>query len=204
MSGGSRHYRRLMVFVDGSNFLVQLSKELDIKLRADRPVRSVITLAEKLISKATSISRYASEFAHVRRYWFSSYAGNDENHSFLKRILRELDFEPILFKKHQDKKEKGVDIALTKEMLVNAFNSNFDIAILFAGDEDYVSLVNEVKRYGPIIMGSFFSDGLSPNLQYAFDYFQLIKLNILEDKEIETTVSQIKDEIGLSKNSVNA
>jgi uncharacterized LabA/DUF88 family protein len=89
-------------------------------------------------------------------------------------------------------------------MLVNAFNSNFDIAILFAGDEDYVSLVNEVKRYGPIIMGAFFKNGLSPNLQFAYDYFQLIELNMLEDKEREKIVSQIIDEIGFSKNGVNA
>jgi uncharacterized LabA/DUF88 family protein len=204
MSSGSRHYRRLMVFVDGSNFLIQLSKKLDIQFRADRPVKSVITLAEKLISKATSMSRYASEFAQVRRYWFSSYAGNDKDYSSLRIILRELDFEPVLFKKHQDKKEKGVDIALTKEMLVNAFNSNFDIAILFAGDEDYVSLVNEVKRYGPIIMGAFLNNGLSPNLQFAFDYFQLITLNMLGDDERERMVSQIIEEIDLPKHSVNA
>jgi len=119
----------------------------------------------------------------------------------LKKNLRELNFEPVLFKKHQDKKEKGVDIALTKEMLVNAFNSNFDIAILFAGDEDYVGLVNEVKRYGPIIMGAFFNNGLSPNLQFTFDYFQLITL---EDEEREKMVSQITEGIGLSKNGVNA
>jgi uncharacterized LabA/DUF88 family protein len=147
------------------------------------------------------MSRYSSEFALIRRYWFSSYAGNDKDYSSLRIILRELDFEPILFKKHQDKKEKGVDIALTKEMLVNAFNGNFDIAILFAGDEDYVSLVNEVKRYGPIIMGAFFKNGLSPNLQFTFDYFQLITL---EDEEREKMVSQIREEIGLPKDGVNA
>ncbi|MDO9573886.1 MAG: NYN domain-containing protein [Candidatus Contubernalis sp.] len=180
-----------MVFIDGSNFLIQLCKELEItNFRAERPPHSIFTLAEKMISKTTHMSRYSSEFALIRRYWFSSYAGNDKDYSSLRIILRELDFEPILFKKHQDKKEKGVDIALTKEMLVNAFNSNFDIAILFAGDEDYVSLVNEVKRYGPIIMGAFFKNGLSPNLQFAFDYFQLITL---EDEEREKMASQIRE-----------
>ena len=203
--GGSRHYRRLMVFVDGSNLLIQLSKELKINnFRAERPPRSIFTLAEKLISRTTSISRYSSEFAHVRRYWFSSYAGSEEDYFSLRIFLRELDFEPVLFKKQRNKDEKGVDIALTKEMLVNAFNSNFDIAILFAGDEDYISLVNEVKRYGPIIMGAFFKNGLAPNLQFAFDYFQLITLNILEDKEREAMVSQIRGEIGLPKDGVKA
>ena len=65
-------------------------------------------------------------------------------------------------------------MALTKEMLVNAFNGNFDVAILFAGDEDYVGVVNEVKRFGPILNGAFFNHGLSDNLRYAFDHFQRV------------------------------
>ena len=72
-------------------------------------------------------------------------------------------------------KEKGVDIGLAKEMLVNAFNQNFDVGWLFAGDEDYVGLVKEVKKYGQIINGSFFNQGLSPELEVAFDEFILIK-----------------------------
>ena len=57
-------------------------------------------------------------------------------------------------------------------MLTNAFNQNYDIGILFAGDEDYVEVVKEVKRYGPIIVGSYFKDGLSDNLKLSFDHFQ--------------------------------
>jgi hypothetical protein len=36
-------------------------------------------------------------------------------------------------------------------MLVNAFNQNFGMEYLVIGDEDYVGLVHEVKRYGPIV-----------------------------------------------------
>jgi len=78
--------------------------------------------------------------------------------------------EPILFKK-KGNREKGVDIALTKEVLVNAFNQNFDVGLLVAGDEDYVGLVHEVKRYGQIIHGTFFEEGLSNELKVEFDQF---------------------------------
>jgi len=84
--------------------------------------------------------------------------------------LRASGFEPILFKRRA-RREKGVDIALTKEMLVNSFNRNFNVGILVAGDEDYVGLVNEVKRYGPGIWGTFFDHGVSDELFITFDNF---------------------------------
>ncbi|MCK9374989.1 MAG: NYN domain-containing protein [Syntrophobacterales bacterium] len=87
--------------------------------------------------------------------------------------LRELNYEPILFKKRGNK-EKGVDIALTKEMLINSFNHNFDVALLIATDADYISLINEVKRYGVILLGAFFSRGLSPGLHLSFNHFKII------------------------------
>ena len=98
--------------------------------------------------------------------------GGDNYHEQLCGELRGLKFEPVLFKRRKGR-EKGVDIALTKEVLVNAFNQNFDIGCLLAGDEDYVGLVNEAKRYGPVLMGAFFSSqGLSPTLRLAFDDFR--------------------------------
>ena len=51
-----------------------------------------------------------------------------------------------------------------------------DIAILVAGDEDYVNLVQDVKRYGVRITGSFFKHGTSPLLRLSVDYFH--QLNI--------------------------
>ena len=61
-------------------------------------------------------------------------------------------------------------------MLVNAFNQNFEIGMLIAGDEDYVELVHEVKRYGAIIRGAFINRGLSDKLKIAFDqYYDLMK-----------------------------
>ena len=60
------------------------------------------------------------------------------------------------------------------KMLVNAFNQNFDVSYLIAGDEDYLGVVDEVKRYGPRVHGSFFENGLSPKLRIAFDSFSVL------------------------------
>jgi len=41
---------RLMIFIDGSNLLVQLFKILNIELRADRPSRNSINIARGLVN----------------------------------------------------------------------------------------------------------------------------------------------------------
>jgi uncharacterized LabA/DUF88 family protein len=198
VSSGRRtpHYTRLMIFVDGTNFLVEFSKELDIQFRADRPPLYALELSDDLIRRASDLcKRGSSDFITIRKFWFASYAGNEEDYKKLRKALRDIDFEPILFKKDRGKPEKGVDIALTKEMLVNAFNGNFDVAILFAGDEDYVGLVNEVKRYGPIVNGAFFMHGLSDNLLYAFDHFQSVSKDLFPEDSLDKSITKLLEEI---------
>ena len=56
-------------------------------------------------------------------------------------------------------------------MLINAFNQNYDLGILVAGDEDYVDLVQDIKRFGVRIIGSFFRQDLSKTLELAVDNF---------------------------------
>jgi uncharacterized LabA/DUF88 family protein len=183
-SAPTPHYKKLMVFVDGTNFLSGLSREMDIIInpdKADALTSTSISLAKTLIELTINRSKGAHGFSHIRYYWFGSYKGGQSDEFHYYKTLREQGFEPFLYRKVNDK-EKGVDIALTKEMLVNAFNANFDVAILFAGDADYVDLVKEIKRYGPIVMGAYFQQGLSEVLQYAFDFFIIISKDFLTDK----------------------
>lgn len=43
-------------------------------------------------------------------------------------------------------REQGVDIALTKNMLKNAFLNNWDVAVTMTGDADYRPVIDELKR----------------------------------------------------------
>jgi hypothetical protein len=187
--------QRLMVFVDGTNFLVRLADELGIeesgiKLRADKPPPSAFHYA------AYEVRRISVDYSVIRWFWFASYQGNDEYRDKLRSELRKWQFEPVLFQKRGGR-EKGVDIALTKEMLINAFNQNFDVGYLIAGDEDYVGLVNEVKRYGPIIRGAFFDHGLSEELRLTFDSFVYLGQDIWNSINREGYMQSIKEEIKL-------
>jgi len=185
-------YKRMMIFVDGTNFLRELSKELEIAFRADKPPVESLAIANSMTGHFFD----AYGVVKIRKYWFSSYQGNEEYHDQLAKQLRSNDFEPVLFKKKEDReREKGVDIALAKEMLVNSFNQNFDIGVLIAGDEDYVGLVTEVKRYGPIVWGSFFSHGLSEKLRIVFDRFiDIVEYNhhYLNSQEYKNCVEAIR------------
>ncbi len=112
-----------------------------------------------------------SQLIDIRRYWVASLnSGNEHFEELIQEELRSKSFEPVLFRL-RDGREKGVDITLTKEMLVNAFHHNYDVAVLVAGDEDYVELVREVKRYGVVVCGAFFQKGRSKRLQLACDKF---------------------------------
>ncbi|MCK5577580.1 MAG: NYN domain-containing protein, partial [Dehalococcoidales bacterium] len=44
--------------------------------------------------------------------------------------------------------EKGVDIQLATDMITHSFKNNYDIAILVAGDSDYVGALQAVKDNG--------------------------------------------------------
>lgn len=44
--------------------------------------------------------------------------------------------------------EKGVDVQLATDMITHAFKNNYDVAILVAGDNDYVGAIQAVKDNG--------------------------------------------------------
>lgn len=182
---------RIMVFVDGTNFLCRLEDCINkqkqpkdrIKIKADKMEANALNYANNLIKNNTPSGK---SYNIIRRYWFSSFKGSDETQKEIANRLRQNQFEPVLFRKRSNR-EKGVDIALTMSMLTNAFNQNYDIGILFAGDEDYVELVKEVKRYGPQIYGRFFDleFGLSEELMLTFDNFAVMQPGNLPENLIE-------------------
>ena len=44
--------------------------------------------------------------------------------------------------------EKGVDIQLATDMITHSYKNNYDVAILVAGDNDYVGAIQAVKDNG--------------------------------------------------------
>lgn len=195
-----------MVFIDGTNFLSQIGRVLNITFQAQKPPFSVFDLAADLIGRIQNgISTDNTILQHpaIRRFWFGSYQGDEDYHIELIEHLRPRGFEPILFK-IKNKKEKGVDIALTREMLLNSFQQNYDVGLVIAGDEDYVELINDVKRFGIVVHGSFFEGkGLSRELKLAFDYFRpMDDINNI-DKILSSKKDKILKELKAQKKEVS-
>jgi len=113
----------------------------------------------------------------VRSHYYTSVVGSDEKRDDIRGALWRLGFSPSVFRKDKGtKRAKGVDVTLTKDVLSHAYQDNYDVAFLVAGDGDYVPLAEEVKRRGKILFVAFFDGdpavvGLSPELRLAADRF---------------------------------
>lgn len=169
---------RVMIFVDGSNLLRGIGQEINIKVNSLKPPDDLLSLAYMIVDSLWSIRLSTDPRVGaiggrvIRRYWFGSFEGSEEDGIRLRESLRRRDFEPVLFHKPKRQgKEKRVDLAIAREMLLNAFQHNYQVAVLVAGDEDYLDLVQDIKRFGIRVTGSFFSNRTSPKLTLTVDYF---------------------------------
>lgn len=66
-------------------------------------------------------------------------------------------------------RQKGVDALIAVDMLAGAFSNLFDIAILLAGDADFVPIVEEVKRRGVMVSIAADLASLSDELRRSAD-----------------------------------
>lgn len=80
-----------------------------------------------------------------------------------------------MFKRPQNARaSKGVDIALTIDMLRGAYMGLYDVAVLVTGDADYIPVVREVQRLGKNVYLIAFDHpegGLNSELRLASDQF---------------------------------
>jgi uncharacterized LabA/DUF88 family protein len=177
-----------MLFVDGENFTI----------RAQRVAESNgLTLREgpfykrdcfvwlpgwgatgKIHNSPIMLQQYA-----LRGYYYTSLVGDDNLLNSARESVRALGFSPEVFKKDaQQRKAKGVDIALTKDMLSHAFQDHYEVAVLIAGDGDYVPLVEKVKSLGRLVFVWFFEqEGLNPSLRLASDHFHDLTTSFLSN-----------------------
>jgi hypothetical protein len=168
-----------MCFVDGENLTIRgqnLATATSLKLRAGPFWRKNAFLwfpNQSPISLLSQVRSFPNWCQPLRSHYYASVTGGTEVPDEVRRALWDLGFQPEVFRKPDPAtKAKGVDIALARDLLTNAYFGNYDIAFLFAGDGDYVPLVTEVKRFGRIVCVAFFeSDGLHAALRLAADHF---------------------------------
>jgi len=136
---------RVMIFIDGSNLYHSLKnyfKRTDIDMGK---------FSQKLLDKRRL----------VRIYYYNARVGRKEEperyhdqQNFFAGITAipytELRLGRLVYNNWPSVPpyEKGVDILLTTDMLTHSFKNNYDVAILVAGDNDYVGALQAVKDNG--------------------------------------------------------
>jgi len=62
-------------------------------------------------------------------------------------------------------KEKGVDVLLAIDMLINAFENNYDIAVLLSGDSDFIPAVEKIQALNKKVELWCFKDSVAWQLR---------------------------------------
>jgi uncharacterized LabA/DUF88 family protein len=66
-------------------------------------------------------------------------------------------------------RQKGVDVLVAIDMISKAYQNHYDIAVFFAGDDDFVDVVKAVKDAGKQVYGVYFDRLASRELKHNFD-----------------------------------
>lgn len=141
-------------YIDGT-FYDRISKSLSSDTNDGLDIKGVEGISRYNVAKHKHISIVNTDVT-VREYFrgqFSAAEAKAHGSDVLERDRnRELMFRHHGYKMNllpmRYKKEKGVDVALTAQMLLDAHHDRFDCAVLFSGDRDFIPLVSAVKWFG--------------------------------------------------------
>jgi uncharacterized LabA/DUF88 family protein len=178
---------RTMVFVDGENLAIRYKKMLGTSSPSakltDWYLPDVAVWAEALNPNPSALSGSRV----IRKYYYTSVQGDDDKVTGVADWLKGRGFEmPRVFKKDKERGSKQIDITLATDMLSHGLRHHYQIAVLVAGDEDYVPLIRAVKAEGQRVHVWFVSDGMSPRLRREADYFA----NIDEYLEVSSAAAK--------------
>ena len=73
-------------------------------------------------------------------------------------------------------RQKGVDVQIAVDMLVGAFGGAYDVAVLLAGDADFVPVVEEVKRRSVMVVVAAEPTSMADDLRRVADRHVVIPI----------------------------
>lgn len=171
---------RAMMFVDGENLAIRYKKLLG----NDEPKPHVTYEPDIFVWSGFLNMLHQVDCEVIRRHYYTCTPKDEKYRREIEDKLKKVGIQaPRVFSKVRGTKSKRVDITLATEMLTHAHRKNYDIAILVAGDEDYVPLVRAVMGEGCRVFLWFFEDGLSDHLRKEADHFFNVGSFLFEDAE---------------------
>lgn len=165
-AGATEPIRRLKltIYCDGSNFLPSL-REAGIAYQVDIP-RFARVLAKQPPGYILNKLRY---------YTAPSARANPTQQRFFE-FLRQSSAVELVLGRHESRGggsfhvEKETDVNLSVDMVVGAYENEYDVAMLVSGDTDYVRAVRAVRARGKrVIWCHFIGQRHSDELRQASD-----------------------------------
>jgi len=181
---GIFNMKRVSVFIDGNNFYFGLRKlygkdkslknfdfEGFAQFFAEKSKVVAIYYYNALLDKEHNPNKYKSQ-----REFFERLKKIPNFHLILCRLLKRNitgtdQFYYII---------KEDDINMAVDMVENACDNNFDIAVLVSGDGDFVPAVRSVKKKGKIVKNIYFKNSSSRNLKDFCDESMELTKSILD------------------------
>lgn len=169
---------RVMIFVDGENLAARYGE-----LLGERQPLKHVAYQKGVFVWSSYLRRIGNPpVPIVRHSYYTSSVGSGEDRDVLHSRLKEVGIEaPHVFPRRKGGRSKRVDISLSVDMLSHAHRRNYDVAVLVAGDEDYVPLVEAVEREGCRVVLWFFDNGLSQALARQADHFFNLEAPLIRD-----------------------
>jgi uncharacterized LabA/DUF88 family protein len=170
---------RVMIFIDGSNLYHSLKNHLG---RTDLDIGR---FCNKLLRRRQLI----------RIYYYNAKVGQKEEPERYKQqqaffaVVNTIPYSELRLGRlvytnwpSVPPYEKGTDVQLATDMITHNFKNNYDVAILVAGDSDYVGAVQAVKDNGKHVeIALFGKQSTSRPLRAAADRVAVINARFLRD-----------------------
>jgi len=173
---------RVAIFIDGSNLYHSLKVLKGVKIDF-----------EKLIKELSKDRILTNAFYYIAPLDITS---NEETYWKHQKFLAELEkiprFKVVLCTLRKYPKEdgtfgfevKGDDVYLANNLLVGAYENLYDTAILVSGDEDFIPVINTLKRLKKKTENAFFMSTSSKKLRKLCDNSTNLKI-ILDKIKLE-------------------
>jgi uncharacterized LabA/DUF88 family protein len=136
---------RVMVFIDGSNLYHSLKQffnrtDLDIGKFGQKLIEKKRLVRNYYYNAVVGLKQEPERYRHQQAFFASVQAIPYTELRLGHLVYNNWPATPPY--------EKGIDIMLTTDLLKHSFKRNFDVAILVAGDTDYVGALQAVKNNG--------------------------------------------------------
>lgn len=165
-------YRPVMIFIDGGYLREGFKKEFPDDRISIEGFQSLVNYLVGLVGYGNIKGEL------IRTYYYDAIVNETEKEKRVEQNLffarmRNVPFCTVrlgrLKKTREGYRQKGVDILMAIDMLSKAYANHYEIAILLAGDGDFVDLVEAVKDAGKRIYGAYLEKQISEDLLDSFD-----------------------------------